>query len=208
MAEVPDSILSERAVQDEKFAVKYLMNPIKPEHAQAIFSAVRQDLTRNLGRTQPALFETMRQSLDAAWGRDATSWNEVNLFETLEDVIFRASNSILVGSPLCHEEKYLDSLFRFTTWLGAGAVIVGQYAPWFMAPILGYVASIPISIYKRKPMQLLLPVVKERMQRIRAAEKDMPSNESLDLITWTILASKDSTPDEVAELILFLVSRS
>ena len=208
MAEVPDSMLSARAVHDEKLAVKYLMNPIKPEHAQAISIAVRQDLTRNLGKTQPAIFETMRQSLDAAWSRDATSWSEVTLFETLQDVIFRATNCILVGSPLCHEEKYLDSLFRFTTWLGAGAVIVGQYAPWFMTPILGYVASIPVNIYRRKSMKFLLPVVKERMQSIRAAEKDMPSNESLDLITWTILASKDSTPDEVAELILFLVSRS
>ena len=206
LTNLPDSMLSPRAVQDEKFAIKYLMAPISYEQDASLLIAVRQDLTRSLGTTQAVVFDTMRDSIDRTWGLDDTNWNEICLFRTMQDTIFRATNRIIVGSPLCHEEKYLDSLLRFTSWVGAGAVIIGHYVPWFLAPCFGYMFLIPVSIYRKKSMRFLLPVITERMQRIREDEDDMSSHGPRDLITWTILNSKESTPTEIADIILFLVS--
>ena len=206
LTSLPDSVLSSRAVFDVKFAIKYLVPPITDAQANAVAISLRQDLTRNLGRAQAPVLDAIRSSVDQAWGSDETTWNEVSLSQTMQDSIQRAVNCVLVGSPLCHEEKYLDSLARFNSWLGAGSVVVGQFTPWFLAPVLGSIVSIPVSIYRRRSMQYLLPAVEDHMRCIQRSEKDMSSIEPKDLITWIILASRESTSVDVADMILGLVS--
>lgn len=198
-------MLSSRAIFDVKFAIKYLVPPISDAQAKAVAVSLRQDLTRNLGRTQAPVFDAIRSSIDQTWGYDETTWNEVSLSQTMQDSIQRAVNCVLVGSPLCHEEKYLDSLARFNAWLGAGSVLVGQYTPWFLAPVFGSIVSIPVSIYRRRSMRYLLPAVEDRMRYIQRSEKDMLSIEPRDLITWIILSSRESTAEDVADMILGLV---
>lgn len=198
-------MLSSRAIFDVKFAIKYLVPPISDAQAKAVAVSLRQDLTRNLGRTQAPVFDAIRSSIDQTWGYDETTWNEVSLSQTMQDSIQRAVNCVLVGSPLCHEERYLDSLARFNAWLGAGSVLVGQYTPWFLAPVFGSIVSIPVSIYRRRSMRYLLPAVEDRMRYIQRSEKDMLSIEPRDLITWIILSSRESTAEDVADMILGLV---
>ena len=200
-------MLSSRAIFDVKFAIKYLVPPISDAQAKAVAVSLRQDLTRNLGRTQAPVFDAIRSSIDQTWGYDETTWNEVSLSQTMQDSIQRAVNCVLVGTPLCHEEKYLDSLARFNAWLGAGSVLVGQYTPWFLAPVFGSIVSIPVSIYRRRSMQYLLPAVEARMRYIQRSEKDKLSIEPNDLITWIILSSRESTAVDVADMILGLVGR-
>ena len=206
LTSLPDSVLSSRAVHDVKFALKYLVAPISHAQETAVGISLRQNLTRNLGRAQAPVFDALRSSLDQTWGYDETTWNEVSLFQTMQDSVHRAVNCILVGSPLCHEEKYLDSLSRFATWLGAGSVVIGQFTPWFLVPLFGNIVSIPVSIYRRKSLRYLLPAIEDRMRFIQRSEKEMLSIEPKDLITWIILASRESTAVEIADMILGLVS--
>ena len=205
---MPESVLSARAVQDEKFAIKYLMGNVSEKLGSATHKILRQDLTRSLGRTQTPVFESLRSSIENTWGLNDTDWNEVTLFKTMQNAVFRAMNCVMVGQPLCEEERYLDSLFRFTAWLGACAVLIGHYTPWFLSPVFGNIASIPVSIYKRRSMRFLLPAVQERMRSIRESESDVSSTEPKDLISWIILSSEDIKDVEVADIILSLVSIS
>ena len=199
-------MLSSRAVHDVKFALKYLVAPISHAQETAVGTALRQDLTRNLGRAQAPVFDALRSSVDQTWGYDEITWKEVSLFETMQDCVHRAVNCVLVGSPLCREKKYLDSLSRFATWLGAGSVIVGQFTPWFLVPLFGNLVLIPVTIYRRKSLKYLLPAIEDRMRYIQKSEKDMSPIEPKDLITWIILGSRDSTAVEIADMILGLVS--
>ena len=185
-----------------KFAIKYLVAPITHAQADAVALSIRQDLTRNLGRSQAPVFDALRSSIDRTWGFDETTWNEISLYETMQDCVHRAVNCILVGSPLCYEGKYLDSISRFSAWVGVGSVVIGQYTPWFLAPILGKLVSIPVSIYRWKSMQYLQPEIEDRMRYI---EKDKSSIEPKDLISWIILNSRDSTAVEIGDMILGLV---
>lgn len=205
----PDAVLSERAVQHEKFALKYLIPPMDYHQENSMVLAIRRELTRNLGKTQAGVFDTMRETIDATMGVDDASWQQICLFQTMQKVVFKATNRILVGSPLCNDEKYLDSLGQFSTWLGAGAVIIGQYVPWFLAPLLGYLASIPVNIYRRKSLRFLVPVIEDRIENTQRKKTD-PSyeyDEPKDLITWTVAAANRSTAVEVADMIFFLVSQ-
>ena len=205
LTSLPDSVLSARAVQDVKFAIKYLVAPITHAQADAVAISLRQDLTRNLGRAQAPVFDALRSSIDRTWGFDETTWNEISLFETMQDSVHRAVNCILVGSPLCHEGKYLNSLSRFATWVGVGSVVVGQFTPWFLAPIFGNIVSIPVRIYRRKSMQYLQPEIEDRIRYIERSEKDESSIEPKDLISWIILNSRESTAVEIGDMILGLV---
>ena len=206
LTSLPDSVLSSRAVHDVKFALKYLVAPITHAQENAVGVSIRQDLTRNLGRAQAPVFDALRSSIDQNWGCDETAWTEVSLFQTMQDSVHRAVNCVLVGSPLCREEKYLDSLSSFASWLGAGSVIVGQFTPWFLVPLLGNLVLIPVSIYRKRSLRYLLPTIEDRMRDIQRSEQDMSSIEHKDLISWVILASRESTAVEVSDMILGLVS--
>ncbi|KAL8793676.1 MAG: hypothetical protein Q9195_003725 [Heterodermia aff. obscurata] len=204
LASFPDSVLSPRAVHDVKFATKYLVAPITHAQETAVTFSLRQGLTRNLGRAQLPVFDALRSSIDQSWGYDETTWNEVSLFETLQHSVHRAVNCILVGSPLCHEEKYLDGLSSFASWVGIGSLVVGQFTPWFLAPVFGKLIRVPVSIYRRRSMQYLQPAIEDRMRYIERSEKDKSSIEAGDLITWIILNSRKSTAVEIGDMILGL----
>ena len=203
----PDGILSERKVQNEKFCIGYLIPPIDHYHESSLMTAVRRELTQNLGKTQADVFTTMRDSIDSTLGLDDASWHEINLYQTMQEVVFKATSRILVGAPLCHDAKYQESISKFSVWLGALAIIIGQYMPWFLTPILGHLAFFPVNMYRKKAMRLLLPVCEERMKSMASATKDV-SDEPKDLITWAIqrLDGARTTPTLVADMIISLVS--
>ena len=147
-------------------------------------------------------------------GIDTDGWREVCLWDTMQKTIFKSTNRVFVGLPLCEDEGYLRSSAAFANWLGAGAIIVGQYMPSVFKPWFGYLAAIPIYIQKTKSFGYLLPMFKERMENIRRKRID-PSfefGEPNDMITWMATAvienpsTSHSKPEALAERILFMVS--
>lgn len=176
--------------------------------------AMRKDLTRNLGRMQPDMIEDIHSTIDQAMGLDDCSWKEVCITQVMEEVVFRSTSRVLVGSPLCTNEEYIRYSIAFATWLGGCAILVGQYVPWMMKPPLGYLAALPIHYYKQQAMKFLLPVVRDRMANIKRKRADPSCNfeEPKDLITWITQAmfdnpeTKDNPPEFVATRLLFVVS--
>lgn len=204
----PEDLLADHAVTMERLALKYLTPKMDPTHIESMIRTVKRELGRNFGNTQAALFNKLRESIDATIGLDESSWRQVCLFQIMNTVVFQSSNAILVGSPLCHNEKYLGSIGSFSTWLGMSAVIIGQYVPWFTAPLFGTLASVAVNLYRRRCLKFLLPVVKERMEKIKRKRSD-PSfiyDETKDVMTWLIIALPNASPTQVADQILFLVS--
>lgn len=210
----PAEVLSERKVQGEKFGFKYIVPTFDLHSDLGLTDVIRRDLTRNLGRTQAAVFDEMRQSIDATMGLEDASWREVSLFQTMQKVVFQSTLRVLVGLPLCRDENYLRSSSSFSVWLGCSAVVVGQLVPWFLSPFLGLLVAIPVHISKVQSLRYLTPIVKERMDNVKRKRVD-PSyvcDEPKDVITWYVMnvldndSTSQSTPAAVAERLLFLVS--
>lgn len=204
----PEDVLADHAVTKERLALKYLVPQMDPTHVEFMIRTVKRELGRNFENTQAALSNKLRESVDATMGLDESSWRQVCLFQIMNTVVFQSSNAILVGSPLCHNEKYLGSIGSFSTWLGMSAVIIGQYLPWFTAPLFGNLASVAVNVYRRRCLKFLLPVVKERMEKFKRKRSD-PSliyDENKDLMTWIIIDLPTASPAQVADQIIFLVS--
>ena len=214
MVELPETVLSARLPQVGRFAVNYLAPGIDVDHDLFMMDAVRKDLTRNLGRIQPSIYQDISESIDELWGIDTDNWHEICLWETMQKMVFRSTNRVLVGLPLCQDEGYLRSSTAFANWLGAGAVVVGQYMPSVLKPFFGYLTAIPIYIEKKKSFGYLAPVFKERMENIRRkrADPNFKFDEPKDLITWMSTAVIDnpttthSKPEVLAQHLLFFVS--
>ena len=174
--------------------------------------AIRKEVTRNLGKVQPAMIEDICRAIDKGLGLETESWNEVCIKVAMENVFFRSISRVLVGSSLCRNEAYLHYSIGFATWLGAAVILVGQYTPKILKPILGSIGAVPLWYRKRKALSYLQPVVRDRVADLKRKRAD-PSfdfEEPKDLITWMAQAMLDNeTNDDPAEFLgkrlLFLV---
>ena len=214
IADQPETVLSAKLPQMGRFAIEYLAPGLDINHELFMIDIARKDLTQNLGRLQPSVYDDIRESIDELMGIDTNCWREVCLWDTMQKTIFKSTNRVFVGLPLCQDEGYLRSSAAFANWLGVGAIIVGQYMPSVFKPWFGYLTAIPIYIQKTKSFGYLLPMLKQRMENIRR-KRTNPSfefEEPIDMITWMTTAVIDnpstshSKTEALAERILFLVS--
>lgn len=203
-----DGIFSQREVLNTKFAVKYLHPTIPLEISSQVALALRRDLTRNLGKTQKTVFDVMRQALDGIVERDDTSWHEIDLVKILQPAITNATNRILVGMDLCGNETFLKAFGTFSDLLGIGAVVIGQYMPYFLAPPVGYLASFAVRLHRRKALKYLLPEVQARMDAIQLAKTDpaFDYKPPADVIQWSVGACENHKAADISDAILSLVS--
>ena len=214
MVEQPKTVLSARLPQVGRFAIEYLAPGLDVNHDLFMMDAVRKDLTRNLGILQPSIYQDVSESIDELMGIDTDNWREICLWETMQKTVFKSTNRVFVGLPLCQDEGYLRSSAAFANWLGARAIVVGHYMPSVLKPFFGYLTAIPIYIQKNKSFGNLLPVFKERMENIRRKRADptFEFNEPKDMITWMSTAvignptTTHSKSEALAERILFFVS--
>lgn len=211
MLEQPDSVLNPRAADSEKLAFRYI-SPLMTHPEHVMKDVIRKDLTRNLGKLHAEIFEELRQSVDDTLGtRD--SWTEINLFHAMEMIVIRSSSRILVGLPLCHNEKYQSAMRTMALLFGASSVIIG-YMPWFVRPVLGFLLSLPVRIYKARALKFILPLITESMESLKRESVDptYPCRSPNNFIRWMVTAALNSksttmtSPEAIAERFLFIVS--
>lgn len=61
----PHSILSSRAVLNEKFATKYFISPVEEKFPNLLMNVLHHDSTRSFAQLQPSLFSEMCESINA-----------------------------------------------------------------------------------------------------------------------------------------------
>ena len=202
--------------QSGRFALEYLLPGFDVNHDAFMMGAIRKELTRNLGRLQPAMMEDIRCTIDQSMGLDTESWNEVCIKKAMDKVFFTSISHVLVGSSLYRNEEYIRYSIRFANWWGIAVVLVGQYISWMLKPFIGYLGALPVYYSKQKAMKLLVPVVRDRLSNIKRKRAD-PSfefKEPVDVLTWITQAMLDDTetmnhpPEFLAKRVLFLVSHA
>lgn len=210
----PEHVVSMEIGRAERFAFGYLAPTLDYKNVDLLMDAIRKDLNRSLGKMQPESFNDMKQSVDKKLGLDTAEWREIPLSDALQYIIFRSTSRAIVGEPLCLDEGYIQSLAGFATSLGMGAIVVGQYLPSMLKPFVGCLVAIPVECFKVKAFRYLLPVIKDRLDKLQK-KKDDPSFDyqaPLNLITWMASAmlgdrsKKTCSPRTIACQILLTVS--
>lgn len=216
LTQQPDEILSHREFQGEKLGLKYLLPAFDFTSDMALVAAIRVHLTRNLSKVQGDLVDGVKHSVDTKLGLECQEWKEINLYDTMNQVVFQASGRILLGNSLCRNEAFLRCLVRFSTWFGVGVIITGQMIPRPLRRLFGLLLAIPTAYYRITCANYLWPLFVERFQDMQKARQD-PTSEYTppeDLITWMFRAAfelKDyelKSPKPVASRFTVLVSPS
>ena len=87
--------------------------------------------------------------------------------------------------------------------------------PWPQRPFLGYLATMPVYIYMTRSLSSLVPVVEDRIVKIRRrrAEASFPSKVPNSIMAWYVIAILDvyiaesvKTPEAIASRLILLVS--
>lgn len=212
----PEDVLSHRLVQGEKMGIRYVLPALDYTSDMSIIEAIRVHLTRNLGKVQGALVDEMRRATDATFGLDDQAWRQVNLLDTMNKIVFKASGRILFGQTLCRNERFMRCLLRFSTWFGMGGILTGQLVPWQFRRVIGSLFAIPVGYYRALCTAYLWPLFTERFQNMRR-QRDDPNVEYTppeDLITWMFRAAFDmktttiETPKPLASRFTVLVRPS
>ena len=210
----PENVLTAHKPMSEIVALPYLLPAISMKHNTYIMDLVRKDVTRSLGMLQPDIMQDMREGVDRLLGTDTENWRDVPLYGTFQDILFKSSNRMFVGEPLCHNRTFLRLAALFANVIGAGSVFVGEYLPQVLKPIFGYALALPIYLAQAVCFRYLVPEIKRRMAnlQLQRANPKFKSDPPRDMLTWIVTAAmnrqdtKGDPPEKIAQGLLFLVS--
>ena len=213
-SELPSTILAAGAPLKETVGIPYIVPTMDMAHDTYNTGVIRKYATRNLGRLQPDIFCDIKGSIDNLLGFDQENWREIALYDTIQEVLFKSSNRVFVGEPLCNNKVFLRSSAIFANLAGAGAVIVGELLPLVLKPVFGYAFAIPIWIAQMFAFRYLVPEIRLRMINIERKRSDPKFYwvEPKDMLTWIVVAAmergdpREDTPEKIAQRLLFLVS--
>jgi hypothetical protein len=183
---------------------------------------VRRHLTRSLGSLIEEIEEELAVGVTHYWGKDAESWTEVPVFDTMNKVVARASNRIFVGLPLCENyrvwrvnillirvgrnDDYLDNAGSFAGDVALSGTLL-KLVPAMLQPFVAWIFVLPNRYHLYKASKFLIPFIKQRMLDLDQAQKTGNARPDLnDYTTWHIkeveLDPIESTPQKIANRIM------
>ena len=112
--EQPDSVISSIDVLKTSLQIDNTFPLPQIVHHPTHHDTIRTDLTRQLSNLTEDLVDEVEAAVAEGWGRDAGSWNEICVFETVMQMVARVSNRVFVGKPLCKSKHpaFVSSLIR------------------------------------------------------------------------------------------------
>ncbi|KAI1344443.1 cytochrome P450 [Xylariaceae sp. FL0016] len=204
LLEQPDDVLSQEAVNRQFLQADYTFlhaNKVKdPVHPEVI----QHQLTKKIGTFTDDLVDEINISLEDNWGLDA-EWHEVNVYDTMLDVVTRLSVRVFLGLPLCRDKIFLKvcgSFIRKVALAAAGISLFPSLLQPFVAPFFTFYDRIQYWRCSR----FLMPIIHERLDRMRNLEKSAESQPPNDYVQWALDHALSKPVINPAELDISLIS--
>lgn len=176
---------------------------------------IGEHFTRNLDDLNHDMHDELRFCIDAAFGINHQEWREVNVYDSLQNIVMPAMNRIFFGLPLCRDPHVSRALRRYILALGFGTIIVGEL-PRMLKGLIARFVRVPLNYYRNQTMSVLVPVVERQLAR--GTKRDgHEESEKRNFIRQCIKISERSTvggvgtatrPEVIVEWILSLVRKS
>ena len=97
-----EDVLSQRKAAREFFEGDHTMfNPSRGVLDSVRTHVIRQDLSRELPGLFQDLVDEMEYAFAKTWGHDTKNWKEIELHESMKNIISRMHNRVFVGLPVC-----------------------------------------------------------------------------------------------------------
>ncbi|KAM6503673.1 Cytochrome P450 [Amanita muscaria] len=123
---------------------------------------VKGPLTRNIGAKFADVQDEIIAAFDDLVPIQGDEWTEVTAFNTVMDIVCRASNRMLVGLPLCRDPDWIDLTKQFTMDVIMSAMVLSIFPTGlkpFIAPLL---TRVPRAL--RRGIKHLEPLIGERLE--------------------------------------------
>jgi hypothetical protein len=174
-----------------------------------MINALRLNIHRNLGRFQAHMVEGIGDSIGTFFGKSEEHWKSICIWETMERTLQKSTLRNLIGD----DEVFIKSLTSFQFWFGVSTTVVGCFSPILIQPLLGYLFRIPINMSSYRCLKQLVPVIKERWEKVENLKTDLAFEDEIpdDFMTCLVKnaiegkASEINFPRLLAQHLLFIV---
>ncbi|TGJ80940.1 hypothetical protein E0Z10_g7830 [Xylaria hypoxylon] len=163
---------------------------------------IQHQLTKKMNGFADDIVDEVRACLEDYWGTDTEEWHEVRVYDTLLLVITRMSIRVFMGLPFCRDETFLSICSNFIRKVALAAAAISLF-PEFLKPdpekealtcencrIVGPIFTIFDYILYRRCSRFIMPVIQERLNRLRKPDTDKPPLEDPivhnDYVQWAI----------------------
>ncbi|KAJ6557712.1 cytochrome P450 [Mycena capillaripes] len=182
IAAAPEHILSFNEAAADSLQSDWTMGPQITKNPYHV-SAVRGQLTRNLGLCFPQVRDEIIHSFDHVLGLDDKEWKLIKVLPTTMQVIARTTNRLFVGLPLCEKPEYLQLNIDYTVTIFTRGQLIGLI-PEFLKPIFSPLFSTRKSSL-RHALKFLAPLLDERLENENQFGSDWPDRPN-DMISWLL----------------------
>lgn len=211
MFDQPDSVLSTSEAHYDVLQGGYtFVEPVilrVPYHEHV----VHRNMVRNLNAIIPELEEEIPVAVEATYGNDTENYNKVDVLDSFMRMVPRLTNRMLVGAPLCGNQKYLDAVLSFTQDVIRTQAIM-TLLPKTFHPIVGTVLGWTSKYHYWLSSRFTLPLIRKRLDALKKKEAGDPNykdwKEPHDYITWTYRTAQaegrpeEMQPDRIAKRIM------
>ncbi|KAF8274996.1 cytochrome P450 [Lactarius quietus] len=182
----PDHVLSLNATLRELLQSEYTVDLLDPDDDRHT-DIIRSKLTRNIADTFKEVHDELIQSLDASIPVNGEDWVKIPLIETIQRVVSATTNRVIVGTPLCRNQDYLNLNLNFAVNVMKFATIISVF-PKSLKPFVARVLSnLPSQI--RQEMKFIKPMVEDRFARIEEFGEDWDDKPN-DMLMWLMDEAK------------------
>ena len=97
-------------------------------------------------------------------------WTSVDNFNVMSKCISRATNRLIVGTPLCRNQDYLNQCIEFTTKAAHSGAIIDMF-PAILKPIVARTLVRRTIVRRHKALDRIIavtgPIFEERQRKLR-----------------------------------------
>ncbi|KAI9862865.1 MAG: hypothetical protein M1813_004037 [Trichoglossum hirsutum] len=167
----PDSVLSPTEYHCDLMQTDYTFHSREAARDPLHIGTIQRYLTRQLPVLVPDIMDEVKRGYDEFWGLDTEEWKEIAVQPTLEKIVTRVSNRIIVGPTLCRNKDYLKSAAD-RAHITIICVLVLHVIPEFLKPVLGPIITLPSHYHFRKWGNHVFPLLKQRIVNTRRKLED------------------------------------
>lgn len=211
-AEQPDSQLSSHGVRQERHAVEHLHMGVDVPATMHFIERITGDrLTRNLDLLAQPMHEEIQRCIETEFGNDPEEWKEINVYDSVQDIVMPTMSRVFLGLPLCRDTKVVNALKRYVMALGLATIFIGSL-PRLVKSVLAGLVKIPLAYYRRQTLAVLVPLIRRQLEH--PAEGDSDSEQETGFLRSCAKISEKNAvggignvvePEIIAQWIMWLV---
>ncbi|KIL60298.1 hypothetical protein M378DRAFT_26609 [Amanita muscaria Koide BX008] len=149
---------------------------------------VKGPLTRNIGTKFADVHDEIIAAFDDFIPTQGDEWTEVTVYNTVMDIVCRASNRMLVGLPLCRDPDWTNLTKQFAIDLMMSVVVLGIFPDSLKPFIAPFLRRVPRAL--KRGIKRLEPLIEERLEQKALYGKDWPEIPN-DVVSWALDVTMD-----------------